>query len=106
MTEVTSMKAGLAESKQQMLNGWTGTLHGKKGSLEITVPPASEWIVGALENLTPDVRTWGEWLRLAVGDEVYQEAMKIQPTYETLSRFIVEREEATGEDLGESSASE
>lgn len=82
---------------------FVGTLEGKSGSVEITIPAILDWEDGALQAMVASA--FSDWARLALSDEDYASWVSVRPTYRTITQLISDWEESTGEDAGEAQAS-
>ena len=97
-----SLRATLDDADEQA-PAFVGTIVGKSGEAEITVPPMLDWEDGAAQAMAN--AAFSEWARLALSDEDYASWVSVRPTYRTIASLISDWEESTGEDAGETQAS-
>jgi hypothetical protein len=72
-------------------------------TVEILVPPVTEWYEGAVEHLRAGRIT--EWIKLAVEPDELLKWNSVRKRYRHLDAFLAAWTGATGEDAGESTGS-
>lgn len=74
------------------------------GSVDILVPPSTNWFEGALEAMTGG--QWSRWAELALEGESLTLWQATRKRYRDIDAFLVAWQKRAGQDVGKSSASE